>query len=117
MKKCTSFEGQKGTRYILRTLYFGITVFSYFPSTKPCVRFLLICFAWEIKVFCQSSLRNQVDFRDIMHVSPDILAKNQNFKKLRRGFVDERVPITTKNRTEKQITPSKTTIKWLFDDI
>ena len=31
-----------------------------------------------------------------MNVSPNILAKNQNFKKLRHGFVDERAMITGK---------------------
>ena len=30
-----------------------------------------------------------------MNVSPNILAKNQNFKKLRHGFVDERALIKT----------------------
>ena len=96
MKKCTSFEEQKGTRYIRGNVYFGIIVFSCLSSTKPCLRFLLICFAREIKGFYQSSLGNEVDFRDIMNVSPNILAKNQNFKKLRHGFVDERALIVTK---------------------
>ena len=32
---------------------------------------------------------------DIMNVSPNILAKNQNFKKLKHGFVDKRTMITT----------------------
>ena len=39
-------------------------------------RFVLICFAWEIKGFYQSSFRIEVDFRDIMNASPNILAKN-----------------------------------------
>ena len=30
-----------------------------------------------------------------MDVGPNILTKNQNFKKLRHSFVDKRVPITT----------------------
>ena len=30
-----------------------------------------------------------------MDVGPNILTKNENFKKLRHGFVDKRVPITT----------------------
>ena len=34
----------------------------------------------------QSSIGNEVDFRDILNVSPDILAKNWNFKKLRQWF-------------------------------
>ena len=32
---------------------------------------------------------------DIMNVSRNILAKNENFKKLRHGFVDKRAMITT----------------------
>ena len=57
--------------------YCGITVLSCLLSTKPCLKFVLICFAaWEIKGFYQSSLTNQVDFRDIINVSPSILAKN-----------------------------------------
>ena len=95
LKKCTTFEEQKGTRYIRGNVYFGIIVFSCLSSTKPCLRFLLICFAREIKGFYQSSLGNEVDFMDIMNVSPNILAKNENFKKLRHGSVDKRTIITT----------------------
>ena len=95
LKKCTSFEEQKGTRYIRGNVYFGIIVFSCLSSTKPCLRFLLICFARDIKGFYQSSLENEVDFTNIMNVSPNILAKNENFKKLRHGFADERAMITT----------------------
>ena len=95
MKKCTSFEEQIGTRYIRENVYFGIIIFSYLSSTKPCLRFLLNCFVREIKGFYQSSLGNEVDFRVIMNVSPNTLAKNQNFKNLRHGFVDERALITT----------------------
>ena len=89
MKKCTSFEEQKGTRYIPGNVYFGIIVFSCLSPTKRCLRFLLISFAQEIKGFYQSSLRSEVDFRDIMDVSPNILAKNYNFKILRPGLADE----------------------------
>ena len=64
-------------------------------STKWCLRLLLICFAREIKSFYQSSVGNEVYFRDIMNVSPNILAKNQKLKKLRHFFVDERAMITT----------------------
>ena len=53
---------------------FILAVFSSCYSTKPCLRFLLICFVREIKGFYQSSLRNEIDFRDIMNVSPNILA-------------------------------------------
>ena len=77
-----------------------------------------------------------------MNVFPNILAKNQNFKKLRHWFLDERALITTtlisschwktlvpfclvkktnselsQNRIEKQIMPFKTTVNWLFNDI
>ena len=57
--------------------------------------FFLICFAQELIDFCQTSFENKVDFRNIMNVSPNTLAKNQNFKKLRHGFADERAMITT----------------------
>ena len=64
-------------------------------STKSCLRILLICFAREIKGFYLSFLGNEVGFTDIMNVSPNILNKNSNFKKLRDGFVDKRTMITT----------------------
>ena len=77
-------------------VYFDIILFSCLLSTKLCLRFLLNCIVWQIKGFYQSSLGNKVDFRDLMNVSPNILAKNWNFKKLRHGFVDERALLTTK---------------------
>ena len=95
MKKYTSFEEQNGARYIPGNVYFVIIVFSCLSSTKTCLRFLLICFAPEIKGFYQSFFRNVVGFKDIMNISPNILAKNWDFKKLRHGFVDERAMITT----------------------
>ena len=95
MKKCTSFDEQRGTSHIRENFYFGIIVFSCLSSTNPCLRFLLICFAREIKGFYQSLLGNEVDFTDIMSVSPNILATNWNFKNLRHGFLDERAMITT----------------------
>ena len=94
MKKCTSLEEQNGTRYIGEYVDICIVVFSCLSSTKPYLRFLLICFAREIKGFYRCSLGNEVDSRDIMNVSENILAKNQNLKKLRHGFVDERALIT-----------------------
>ena len=69
---CTSFEEQKGTRYIPEKVYFGIIIFSCLSPTK----FILNCFVREIKIFYQSSLRTEANFRDIMNVSPNILAKN-----------------------------------------
>ena len=95
LKKCTSFEEQKGARYIQKNVYFNIIIFICLSSTKSCLRFLLNCFFWEIKGFHQSSLGNEVDFRAIMNLSPNILAKNPNFKNLRHGFVDERTLMPT----------------------
>ena len=74
MKKCTSFEEQKGRRYIQENVYFHIIIFSCLLSTKQCLRFLLNCFVQEIKGFYPSSL---------------------GLKKLRHCFVDERALITT----------------------
>ena len=76
LKKCINFEEETGTSYIPGNVYFVIIVFCCLPSTKPCLRFLLTCFAQEIKGFCQSSSGNEVDFTDIMKFSPNILAKN-----------------------------------------
>ena len=76
LKKFTTFEEQKGTGSIRGKVYFGIIVFNCLPSTKPCLRFLLICFDREIKDFYQSSSGNEVDFTDIMNVSSNILANN-----------------------------------------
>ena len=67
-KKYPSLEEQKGTMYIRGN--------SCFLSTKSCLRFFLISFAREIKGFDQSFLGNEVDFRDIINVSQNILAKN-----------------------------------------
>ena len=76
-------------------LTFSKLVFSCLLPTKFCLGFLLNCFAWEIKGFYQSSLGNQADFRDIMNVSPNILARNQNCKKLRHGFQKSALITTT----------------------
>ena len=95
LKKCTSYEEQKGTRYIRRNVYFGIIIFSCLSSTKLCLTFLLICFARKIKGFYQSFFENQVDFKNIMNVPTNTLAKSKNFKKLIHEFVDQRVMITT----------------------
>ena len=141
LKKCTSFNEQKGTRYIWR----NVIVFSCHSSTRACLRFLLICFAREIKGF-QSSLGNEVDFWDIINISlknisgfsgwkstdnndiniflslenPFLLnfLKNLNFL-LAKGKTWKRIcninSELLQNRTEKQIMPSKTTINWLFN--
>ena len=49
--------------------------FSCLSSTKLCIKFLLIYFAQEIKGFYHSSFVNEVDFTNIMNISPNILAK------------------------------------------
>ena len=76
LKKCTNFEGQKCTRYIRGNVYISIIVFSCLSSTKPCLTFLLNFFARKIKGFYKSSIGNEVDFRNIMNVSLNILAQN-----------------------------------------
>ena len=55
---------------------FTNAIFSCLSSEKSCLRFLLICFVRETKGFYQSSLGNEVDFKGIMNVSPNILTKN-----------------------------------------
>ena len=66
----------KKVQVIPDNVHFGIIIFSCFSSSKSCLRFLLNCFVREIKGFYQSYLRNEVDFGDIMNVSPNIFAKN-----------------------------------------
>ena len=73
LKKCANFEEKKGTRYIRGKVYVGIIVFSFLSSAN---RFLLNCFVREMKGFYQSSFGNEVDFRDIINVSSNILAEN-----------------------------------------
>ena len=94
LKKSTRFEEQKGTRYIPENVYFGNIIFSCLLSIRPCLRFLLNFFVWDIKDFYQSSLESELDFRDILNVFPNILAENWNFKKLRYDFIDKRALIT-----------------------
>ena len=68
LKKCTTFEEQKGTRYIRGKVYFGIIAFSCLSSKKWCLRFLFISFDREIKGFHQIFLGNEVNFTNIMNV-------------------------------------------------
>ena len=77
--------------------------------------FFFIGLARKIKSFYQSFLGNAVDFRDIMNVSPNILAKNQNFKKLRHGFLDERALITTILISSLSLLLKETTWKRIFN--
>ena len=66
---------------------------SFVYKTMSQISFIL--FFREIKGFYQSSFGNEIDFRDVINVSPNILAKNSNFKNLRHGFVDESALTTT----------------------
>ena len=95
LKKSTIFEEQKGTRYIRENVYFGILSSAVFRLQICVSDFFYIIFFPEIKGFYQSSFGNEIDFRDVMNVSPNILAKNSNFKTLRHGFVDESALTTT----------------------
>ena len=61
-----------------------------------------------------------------MNVSPNILPKNWNLKKLETGFcrwksTDKSIFNTnselSQNLTEKKIMPFKTTVNWLFNGI
>ena len=66
---------------------------SFVYKTVSQISFNLFCF--EDKGLLSEFFRKRVNFRDIMNISPNILAKNQNFKKLRHGFVDEKAQIKT----------------------
>ena len=75
-------------------VYFVIIIFSCLSPTTQGLTGLLICFARQIKGFYQRSLGNEVDFKDIMNISSNIMAKNKYFKKLRHGFVQARAMIS-----------------------
>ena len=76
LKKCTNFEEQKGARYIHGKAYIDIIVFSCLSFAKLCLKYLLNYFVQDIKGFYQSSFGNEVDFRDIIDISPNTLNKN-----------------------------------------
>ena len=73
LKKQASFEEQKG---IFGKTFILVLLSSAVFRLQNCLRFLLSCFVREIKGIYLSSLGNEVDFRDILNVSPNILAKN-----------------------------------------
>ena len=88
MKKCTSFAEQKGTMDIQG----NCVILAIFSSA---VIHLQNRFSDSFNLFCSGdkrllseSLGNEVDFRYIMNVSPNILAK------LRHSFLDERALAT-----------------------
>ena len=113
VKKCTSFEEQKGTRYIRRNVYFGIIFFSCLSSTIPCLRFLLICFVREIKHFYQSSLGNEVDERTMITMTLWSLLAPFSVRKIIFNTNSELL----QNPAEKQFMSFKATVNWLFNDI
>ena len=68
--KSKKVKGIFGEKFIL-----GLSSAVFLLQNCVSLIFILICFAREIKGFYQSSLENEVDFRDIMNVSPNILDK------------------------------------------
>ena len=143
MKKCISFEEQKGTRYIQGNVYFSIISSAVFCLQNRILDFFLICFAREIKSFYQSSFRNEVDFTNIINVSLKFQKIETRFCRWKSNdynniniFLSLENPCTfllakvkiwkcvfntnselSQNRTEKKILPFKTTVNWLFTDI
>ena len=83
-------QGKKKVLPAARVTFFAMQVIGNKQFFKVCVNF----FSWAIKGFYQSSLWNEFDFTNIINVSPNILAKDQNFKKLRHSSVDERTLTT-----------------------
>ena len=94
LKKCSSFEGQKGTRYIWGNIYFGIIFFGCLLSTKLCLNFFFNLFCSGDKRFLSQFLRKWGWFNGHNEPFPNILNKNLNFKKW-DSFADERAIITT----------------------
>ena len=86
--KSKKVQGIVGERFISALLSSAV-----FCLQKSVSDFIFDLFCSDIKGFYQSSLGNEIDFRDIMNIFPNILAKNYNFEKLRHGFVDERAMI------------------------
>ena len=133
----------KRQRYICGIVGFGIIVFSCLSFTKPCLRFLLICFDQEIKGFYQGSLGKEGDSTDIMNISPNFPKTETWFCRKKSNdynginiFLSPENPRTfllakekawkrifktnselSQNRTEKQIMTFKTILNWLFHDI
>ena len=85
VKKCTSFEEQKGTRYIWGNIYFGIIVFNSLSFKKLCLEFLFICFALEILLDFMSKW-GWFHIHDVHF--PKNLSSRLKFKKLKHSFVD-----------------------------
>ena len=59
MKKCTSFEEQKGTKYIWGRFYFGLILFSYLSSTKLCLKFCLKEYSGQYSVLIKMHIATE----------------------------------------------------------
>ena len=86
MKKCTSYEGQKGTRKIRENVYFRFIVFSCLWSTKPCLRFLFILFCLGDKRLLSEFLRKWGWFHGHNERFTKYLAKKLKFQKTETRF-------------------------------
>ena len=146
MKKCTSFEEQKGTRYIRENVYFGIIIFSCLSSAKRCLRFLLDCstnkrllseFLWKwgwfqghyerFPKYLDKKLKFQrtetrfcrwksTDNNDIFLSLENPCTFLLAKEKTWKRIFDTNSELST-NSTEKQIMSFKTTVNWLFNDL
>ena len=81
-----SFQGHKGARYIRGNVYFGIIVFSYFSSTKPCLRFILILFCSGYKRLLLKFLRKWGWFRGHNERIPKYFCYKLKFQKTETRF-------------------------------
>ena len=71
-----NLEKYRARSYISENVYFDIIVFSCLSFTEPCLEFLFICFARQIKELQQISWVNEVDFTEMMYVSLKISAQD-----------------------------------------
>ena len=86
MKKCTSFEGQKGTRYIWGNVYFGIIVFTCLSSTKACLRFFLNLFYSEDERLLSEFFRKWGWFQGHNECFPQYLGWTLTIQKTKTRF-------------------------------
>ena len=84
LKKCTTYEEQKGEEGIFGQMFI--------LALSSLAVFCLQNCASDFNLFWSGDQR-LFHFTDIMNISSNILAKNQNFKKLRHGFMDTRTMI------------------------
>ena len=65
--------------YLGKHLFYHYCLQLSFVSAKPCLRFLLICFPWEIKGFYQSYLGIDIDFRTFPQISWPKIENSKNW--------------------------------------